>query len=77
VYLDGKRLISGLREDVFAYFAVLADCYPDPITFPKMQKRAPELKGVNQSRFKVDIPKELAALVSRIPNSGHVLCLPD
>jgi hypothetical protein len=77
VSVDGKRLASGLDPDVYAYFEVLADLYPEPITFPEMQRRSPELKGVNQSRLKTKIPRQLAQLVQTKPNKGHVLRLPE
>jgi hypothetical protein len=77
VSLDGKRLASGLDEDVFAYFVALAERYSNPITFPEMQKMSPDLAGANQSRLKIKIPTKLTALVRTIPNKGHVLLLPD
>lgn len=76
VLLDGKPVASGLDEAAFAYFEVLAECYPDPITFAKMQDRATPLKGVNQSRLKNNLLPALERLVKCIPNKGHVLDLP-
>jgi hypothetical protein len=77
VYLDGERLAVGLDEDVFAYFAILADQYPSPITFPDMKKQSPDLQGVNQTRLKHKIPAKLADLVEIVQNKGHVFRLPE
>jgi hypothetical protein len=77
VWVDGKRLASGLAPEVYAYFTVLADQYPEPITFPEMQRRSTELEGVNQSRLKDKIPCQLVGIVWRSSNKGHVLRLPE
>jgi len=76
VWLDGKRLASGLPEDVFAYFSILAERYPESVSFPSMAKRSIPLKGVNQTRLKSRIPRALRSFVKTIPGKGHSLRLP-
>jgi hypothetical protein len=78
VWLDGQMQWAGLDEDVYAFFVALADAYPDPITFPHMQKRSDMLNGVNQSRLKGKIKKikKLAKLFKPIPGKGYTLVLP-
>jgi hypothetical protein len=77
VWLDGKRVANGLDEDVFAYVEVLAAGYPVHIPFKGIQNQKPTvLLGVNQSRLKEKLPRELKKLVTR-GQRGHVLRLPD
>ena len=80
IRLDGKEIASGVEPALFAYFRVLADNYPDPISFDTIkQKGGIELEGANQSRMKRRLKaqwRKLAALVNRSPR-GHVLQFPD
>ncbi|MCI0701614.1 MAG: hypothetical protein L0241_11080 [Planctomycetia bacterium] len=77
VWLDEKQLANGLDAEVYAYFQLLAESYPNPITFAEMEKRSVTLNGVNQTRLKEKLPAKLGNLIARIPGKGHVLELPN
>ena len=55
---------------------LIAESYPDPISFARMQQKSDDLKGENQSRLKKKLPKKCAALVKSIRGRGYTLKLP-
>lgn len=76
ICLDEKQIACGVGTAYYAFISLLIASYPNPITFPAMQKLSTELAGLNQTRFKKQMPPELVALVQAIRGKGHVLKLP-
>ncbi len=75
VSLDGREIASGLPTDVFHFFRVIAEHYPNPVRFRVIQDRAPGLNGKNQTRLRRHLPRKLASLVTSTP-TGYLLELP-
>jgi hypothetical protein len=68
-----KVIESVLDEDVFAYLEVLSAHYPHPIPFARIKIEKPGvLDGVNQTRLKEKLPRQLAKLIHR-GQKGHAL----
>lgn len=76
VHLDGKRVIGEVELTLFRFFRVIAEAYPDPIRFKKIQERAAGLHGKHPTRdLKDRLPTELARLVDS-GKHGYQLRLP-
>ena len=77
MYLDGKRLVGEVVLALFRFFKAIADAYPDPVKFKKMQARESSLYGKHSTRDLLNrLPPPLARLV-RSGKDGYYLELPS
>jgi hypothetical protein len=67
VYLDGKRVVGEVELPVFRFFKVIAEAYPDPVPFAKIQSRTHGLLGKHPTR---DLKDRLPAPLDRWVESG-------
>jgi len=79
VWLDGRRLASGLEEDVFKYLEVLAERYPEPVTYGAIKKLVPTLPE-NQTRFNSVVDRLSRTFLKHIEvvrktGRGHLLAI--
>src|SRR5262249_31799200 len=77
IWLDGKRIVGELEEDLFGYLQVLAASYPNPIAYGKIEAQVPTLPE-KQSRLntKVDaLPRAFSKVfeIERTSGRGHLL----
>lgn len=76
VYLDGRRVVGEVELAVFRFFKVIAEAHPDPISFARIQDRAPGLHGKNRTRdLKDRLPAPLDGWV-KSGKHGYGLKLP-
>lgn len=76
VSLDGKLIAHNIELALFRFFRVLAEVCPDPISYRRIQERAPGLKGKHPTRDLRDrLPPELSRLVTS-GKHGYQLHLP-
>lgn len=70
IYFDGKPIVRGLDEDVFAYVKALADVWPACIPFREIKKTSIHLESANEGRIKDKLPRQIKPLVKGTKGKG-------